>query len=136
MEPQKIKDSIQAVIDGLTPLAEKLQKPVEELWRMFILENYVKAIWGIVSFIIATILTLIVTNIIKKKIKKNKMSWQDITDHFPLTIGIIFCLISYIILSILFLVEGQTIVSRFINPEYNVLKDIFEMLNPDCDNIN
>lgn len=43
MELNNIKENIQAVVDGLTPLAQKLQVPIEGLWGWALKHNYAVA---------------------------------------------------------------------------------------------
>jgi hypothetical protein len=52
MDIQNIKDTIQAVIDGLTPLAQKLQIPLERVFGWAIKQNYVYAISELIGFVV------------------------------------------------------------------------------------
>src|SRR5687767_9488710 len=48
MNPDNIKASIQAIIDGLAPLAKQSQIPLEELWSWAIKHNYALAVVDLV----------------------------------------------------------------------------------------
>lgn len=57
MNPEEIKGSIQAIIDGLAPLAQKLQVPLDQLWAWSVKHNYaiagVNLVWFLVSIFVA-----------------------------------------------------------------------------------
>ena len=61
MNPDTIKNSIQAVIDGLTPLAQKLQIPIEGVFKWAIKHNYALAFSQLLTPLICIIIFAIIS---------------------------------------------------------------------------
>jgi len=130
MEPQQIKTSIQAIIEGFAPLAEKLQAPAEKIWEWAIRNNYIQVFndfWGI--------LIVLGFGIAFYKLVKYGFSKDDDSNynHFeesdilvPVTAFLGACLVLALLIACFDLVPD--IISRLINPEFNALKDIIQML--------
>lgn len=129
MNTDTIKTSIQAIVDGLTPLAQKLQVPIEGLWKWAIMHNYAVAFENLFGVIIG--LSLLITGIIliKKgiKIKQNTSYEGD---------GYFFSGVLITVAAILFIgFCGTTIMDRLIAPEWNTAQDIACLIHS-CDKTN
>lgn len=71
MEAEAIKNSIQAVVDGLTPLAQKLQVPIEGIFRWSIKHNYAVAIAQMIPFLVGVIMAIFCVRwLMKNKVQK------------------------------------------------------------------
>jgi hypothetical protein len=73
MNPENIKSSIQAVIDGLTPLADKLSIPLEKIFEYAMRQNYVYAIESIFGLIGLLVVILIWLKIFEYGIGKEEV---------------------------------------------------------------
>jgi hypothetical protein len=126
MNTETIKNTIQAVIDGLTPLAQKLAVPLEKIFEWAVRENYITAIMSGVWLIMSIILSVMLVKFLKyawKKYLEDKYSMWDFRFYMVGIIGV-----STIIF--IFLVSFNSIVSRLVNPEYHALIDIVDMVKP------
>lgn len=119
MNPDTIKQSIQAVIDGLTPLAEKLNVPITQLWGIMIKQNYVYAVYNLIWVIICGIGIFIGYKLIKwfytNSLKSDDDGWW---------IGIFLTTLAIIIVTVSGAFLLQTAIGRFINPPYYAIQDI------------
>lgn len=130
MNPQEIQQSLEAVINGLTPLAQQLQVPLNKLFEYAIRQNYVIAISDLIYYILGILLTIVFINFLiwgNKKNEKNEYRTNFIELEWPIVIAIvggIFLLIFDLFLSF----NIQLTLARFINPEYMALKDLFNLI--------
>ncbi|MFA5174741.1 MAG: hypothetical protein WC438_06165 [Candidatus Pacearchaeota archaeon] len=130
MNPQEIQQSLEAVINGLTPLAQQLQVPLNKLFEYAIRQNYVIAISDLIYYILGILLTIVFINFLiwgNKKNEKNEYRTNFIELEWPMVIAIvggIFLLIFDLFLSF----NIQLTLARFINPEYMALKDLFNLI--------
>lgn len=123
MNPNNIKQSIQAVIDGLTPLAQKLGVPLGQLWEVMVRQNYVYAVYNIVYVICGVIMLYGAWKwnlwIIKRK-SENSFSDSDI--------GYIGVIIISILASVIILTSATEAIGRFVNPPYYIIQDITHLI--------
>ena len=73
MNPDQIKASIQAVVDGLTPLAQKLQIPLEGVFGWAIKHNYAVAITYLLPLPVAIVCGVIAYRNVLKSLAANKL---------------------------------------------------------------
>ena len=130
MNPETIKNTIQAIIDGLTPLAQKLAVPLEKVFNWAIRENYVQAIYEVIFGIILAIAIFYEYKFIKWGLKKKE---EGSKNNFYRREGIqSICIVIGIILGVAFLIFSlcaiPDIMRRVINPEYHALMDIVKLL--------
>src|ERR1051325_196791 len=102
MNPDTIKNTIQAVIDGLTPLAQKLQVPLEGLWKWGLKHNYAVAIEELFAALLCTVGIYWSIKAIKKAIQVDlNNNYEDSTGYWVTGImGVILCIVGFVILSI------------------------------------
>jgi hypothetical protein len=121
MNPDNIKQSIQALVDGITPLANKLGIAVEKLFGWAMKMNYaygtVDIFVGIIIFIFGIFLGKSGYKLSKEMIKENDEFYASL---FPF----IFSLIP-IIIGIISMCYG---IIRFVAPEFSTIKDIYSMI--------
>lgn len=122
MNPDQIKESIQAVVDGLTPLAQKLQVPIEGLFGWAIKHNYAEAVMGLLplALLLGAILPIFLKNI-------HKADWNavEVTPHH--VIAIISGLFAGLFTIVAMLETGEAI-ARLVAPEWYTIQDIVGLL--------
>jgi len=133
MNPQEIQQTIQAIIDGLTPLAQKLQIPLEKVFEYAIKQNYVYAIWFVLADFLGIVigLSLLVFGLKKYNIFKKKYGTHNCMSEDDIFIALLPTIIGGLILAtsvIIFFASGQETLSRFVNPEYMALQDIAKLI--------
>lgn len=135
MNPENIKNSIQAIVDGLTPLAQKLQIPLEKIFSWAIKENYVNLISLIILGLVLSISIFLFYKFIKWGCAKNENgNSRFYYDDGFVVIGVFAGIILTIVFFIFLTFGIPKIISRAINPEYNALQDIVNIIKPqDCD---
>lgn len=123
MNPDNIRNTIQAVIDGFTPLAQKLQVPLEKLFSWAVVQNYVIAIVLIlVLLILFPILWWGVFKLKKFCIKlKDERGDPDENPMMGFYTALSFLIVGTAIGTPLIV---YNILSRLLNPEYMALLDI------------
>jgi len=133
MKPEEVTQYMNALNQGIADLATKLQQPAEKIFELFLRQNYVKGVVGIFQIIAIIIGTVFLVKFFQWGTKKdkdccggNKFSDPDYFPHIMLCIGMaIVILISWI--AVLF--GGfEDVISRFINPDYMVIKDIVYLI--------
>ena len=125
MNPEVIKSSIQAVIDGLTPLANKLGIAVEAIFGWAIKHNYSVAI----SILLLPVFTIIFGYITYKNAFKVE-DWDTTKgkqDGMRIAITIIFGLLTFVMFVGTSLNLGDAI-DRLVAPEWNASKDIYQLI--------
>ena len=128
MNAETIKNTIQAIIDGLTPLAQKLSVPLEKIFEWAVRENYVIAIENLIGALVS-ITIIILFFIFLSKSFKNK-EWGDYELGRNAIMSIITGIISFILVILLFFEFIPQTLKRLINPEYHALIDIVDMVKP------
>jgi hypothetical protein len=128
MDPQEIQQSIQAVIDGIAPLAQKLQVPLEKVFEYAVRQNYVYAYWQLISDFALLIIGITCFLIAKSTIKK--ADWKDDGNSYAwfTILSSVTCLFASIFFIIVFFTSGSEIIARFLNPEYMALQDIAKLI--------
>lgn len=128
MKPEDVGKYMGEIGKGVKDLALQMKQPVEEVYGLFLRQNYVK---GFVSifWILLSIVGLIVCINLASRFNKITKKWNnDATQGLGLGIFILsVCVLAGIILS---LTDMETIISRFINPHYMTIKDIIELVKP------
>jgi len=134
MNPEQIRKTIEAIINGFSPLAQKLQVPVSKLFEWAIRQNYVYLISYFVYFILFLVFIYPTYRIGKWLFKKNKDETRMVDKIeengyaffvfiiFTIMVGVELAFIAYVVNSI------DIIVARIINPEYMALKDLLESI--------
>ena len=129
MDTNTIKTSIQAVIDGLTPLAEKLQQPAEKIWEMAIKNNYVVVAQELFATLVFIILCFILYKVIgwgftkKEGSDDNNFYYNGGIMITTIFVGVFIGILGVIVITLAI----PDIISRLINPEFNAMKDLIEM---------
>jgi len=128
MEPQQIKKSIQAIIEGFAPLAEKLQQPTEKIWEWAIKNNYVQVFNDFLGILIILGFGIAFYKLVKYGLSKDDDSNYNHfeTNGFLLPITVILGVWLVIVVLVFCFILVPDIISRLINPEFNVLKDIIQ----------
>jgi putative heme iron utilization protein len=119
MNPENVKGIVQAFIDALTPLAQKLQVPIEGLFRWAIRHNYAVAVAEIVVPTVATVIAYKVAKAMYSKMKE----WGEV--GIMLFILSVTVTIAGIIVS---LVLGTNGIMRLVAPEWYTSLDIINMV--------
>jgi len=124
MDPENIQQTIQAVLDGLTPLAQKLQIPLEGLWGWAMKANYAYACIDVYILIVGIIVFI---PSLKFVIKKGLFG--DDGDPNPVAIvSVIGSLIGVAILIGGIIAFGHAIF-RIFAPEYSTAMLIINLVN-------
>ena len=135
MNTNTIKDTIQGVIDGLTPLAQKMQVPLEKLFGWAIRENYVRVIIDFIWIILLIGLIIGWTKLLKYGLSHKKLDNGELSDDnqfyyhdslFPtcVSIAVLIGIVTFLII----IIGIPDIISRLVNPEYNALKDLVSIV--------
>ncbi len=133
MNPETIKSSIQAVIDGITPLAQKMQIPLEKLFGWAVRENYVKVATDLLDCLGAILVFWITYRVLVWGLQKPKKdSGWDNKNNFEeyegvRVVGLFLVILSLVMFFVGFL-EIEDMIGRLINPEYHALMDIIDTL--------
>lgn len=132
MNADAVKDYIQAIVDGLTPLAQKLGIAVEYLFTWAIKHNYAIAGSWLFAFFVTLILVYLVYRSWKWGMSKDADSSTirfDKSDYEPYAV---ITIIATIVVTIFFLITTigviNTAVPRIIAPEYYTIQDIIELV--------
>lgn len=124
MNPQTIKDSIQAVIDGLTPLAQKLQIPIQYLWIWCEKNNYAVAASEISCLVISLIAIFPLKAFWKFALKKQEESrysdWHIGATFATVIFGV------FLLSSLAAVIFGA--VPRIVAPEYHTAQDLMSLV--------
>ena len=119
---EKLIDKYSAKVENaIIALAEKLQQPVEHVYRVLIKQQIVNSIVYLVVFVIAIIFVIVGI----KFCASEKAEWEY--GNFHSTFGII-SIITGLLISLGFWFSMSECITGFINPEYGALKDIIEMI--------
>ena len=127
MNPDNIKNSIDAIITGLTPLTQKMGIAIGNFWSWALLHNYAKAISGLVIAVFMFICIIIVYFTLIKKAKfidkdyRNKDSIYasyDSTPYWGIGISLI------VLFSILFFISFYNSTLRLLAPQWYTAEDV------------
>ncbi len=121
MNPENIKQTIQAVIDGLTPLAQKLAIPIEYLWVWSVKHTYAVAVAELFPVLIFIIITPLFIRAFKKA---EKDEWYHESTFVP----VILLGIAMGVTGIVSLMSTPEAVMRFISPEWYTIKDLTDLM--------
>ena len=126
METQEIQPTIQAIIDALTPLAEKLQVPLGKMFEWAVRENYVQAITDIAYFAFFPLVAIGYFKLLRYLMEKSK----DNFDFEPMAVLVgVMGGIFLTIYGVALFFEIPIFIGRLVNPEYHALMDIMKMLS-------
>ena len=125
METQEIQPTIQAIIDALTPLAEKLQVPLGKMFEWAVRENYVQAITDIAYFAFFPLVAIGYFKLLRYlREKSNDYDFELIAAVIGIIGGIFLT-----IYGVALFFEIPIFIGRLVNPEYHALMDIMKMLS-------
>lgn len=125
MKPEEVTQFVGALTQGLTDLEAKLQQPAEQVFELFVRQNYIKGIINIVATILGVIITIFVVMFNKyvwKKYKDDDALNEMFASLWVASFFIIFTIWVFVFISL------ENNISRFINPNYMALKDILELI--------
>lgn len=132
MNADAVKEYIQALIEGLTPLAQKLGIAVEYLFTWAVKHNYAIAGSWLFAFFVTLVLVILVYRAWKWGMKKESPESSinfDKRDYEPYGVMTI---IATIVVTILFFITTigviTTAVPRIIAPEYYTIQDIVHLI--------
>jgi len=123
MNPDNIKQSIQAVVDGLTPLAQKLQIPIQNVWAWAIKYNYAIAFQDLAT-IPLFVLILIFTVLCFKKSKWSSYGDPDNGWAWAFIIVAVVCAFSFVGM----IIGTTSAIPRFVSPEFSTAGDIVHLI--------
>ncbi len=121
MNPENIKQTIQAVIDGLTPLAQKPAIPIEYLWVWSVKHTYAVAVAELIPVLIFVIVTLLFIRAYKKA---EKDEWQ----HESSVVPVVVLGVTMLVAGMLSIAIGPEALMRFISPEWYTIKDLTDLM--------
>lgn len=122
MNPEVIKGSIQAVIDGLTPLASKLGIAVEAIFGWAIKHNYALGLTMLLP--LPVFITLVIISY-----KNGKKA--DFDDFDKGNLEAVVCIVSAILAFVFMMLTIGYLpkaIDRLVAPEWNASKDIYELI--------
>jgi hypothetical protein len=134
MNPETIKQSVQAIIDGLTPLAQKLQIPIEHLWSWALKNNYAEAIFNLIMIALTIILSTAYYKLLKYGFAKSPNNNGNLEtnfeqdEKFPLVVLAIVGSITLICLTLYSFLSLSETTMRLIAPEWSTMKDIAKLI--------
>jgi len=120
MNPEVIKNSIQAIIDGLTPLAQKLQVPIEGLWGWAIKHNYALATAYLIEPVINIAALIVGLSCLRKA------NWEGNGNSYAVVVvvaGVI-----WLMSGMFLLIDITEIIARFVSPEWMTIQDIARLI--------
>jgi len=127
MNPVEIKNTIEAIIQGLEPLEQKLSVPLGFLWRIMLRQVYVDLIQDILFFIIILVGVYFWFRLSKYH-QKNQCNLSETMDNFLYGFIIIFGIFigACLLVSIISLIID--IPQVLFNPEFMALEKILNLL--------
>lgn len=136
MTAENIKGIMNAIIEGLTPLAHKLGIATEMLFGWAVKHNYAIAISEALAWLFVAFLAIPLYKLYKWGLKKNEnSSYTNFDNSEGITVGTAVTTIFYgillLVLSIFLFTES---VPRLIAPEYYSAQDIIHLINPPKNN--
>lgn len=129
MSPDKIKEYIQAVIEGITPLAQKLGIAVEYLFTWAIKHNYAIAGSYVIGFLLTILFTYPLYRLMKWGFKKEEGAhYVNFEEHEPIAIGTMLLTVCYTVMFLFFTAQMITVaIPRLIAPEWYTVQDIVNL---------
>ncbi len=130
----QITSSIQAVINGLAPLAEKLGVPASQIYHVMLKQNYIYGVYDFMWVVLIFVVSVFTIKwILKWWTKPQKTENNSYPDYYfeddggriiaSIILGI--ALVIVIIQGIYILQEG---IGRIINPPYYIAHDIINLI--------
>lgn len=110
---------------GIVGLASALKVGAEHVYKVIVKQQVVNAITYLITVLVLFILCLRFWSIHKAAVTKHGEYWDDHTSAVGPLIGSI---ITGGLAAILFIVNINSIVMGFVNPEYGAIKDILEFI--------
>lgn len=132
MNPDTIKQYIQAIIDGLTPLAEKMSVPVTNLWIWALKHNYAMAVLDLVPIPLLIISSILLWSF-SKRAKWDHSGYSTSGNGYAI-LQIIFAFVTAIA-AIATVVGIFSAVPRIVAPEYSTAHDLVCLVK-NCDSGN
>jgi hypothetical protein len=130
MKPEEITKYMGAVGEGIKNLALQMKQPAEQVYELFLRQNYVKGVIGILQIVFVGLATWGYLKFIKWGMGKEKDRYSFDLDGVFGPVSIISGILLTTILFIVFFVGFEEVLSRFINPHYMTIKDIIELVKP------
>jgi len=130
METEAIQPTIEAIVKGLTPLAQQLQVPAEKLFEWAIKYNYSQGITDsilIFSVIIGAYFFVQFFKWGEKKARPDTSSTNFDEHEYLYTLSVIWGVIEVLGFVICFF-SLSNIVARFVSPEFMALKDLISLI--------
>ncbi len=124
MESSTIRDSIQAVVDGLTPLADKLQVPIGHLWEWSLKHTYAVIVTDFLEAVLMIGLVIAGISLARYTIKEAIDDPYDVGFHFA-SAGIVLVLVIMIFGVFYDLEDG---INRLVAPEYYTMQDTIKLI--------
>lgn len=132
MNPQNIQETIQSVIDGLAPLAQKMQVPIQYLWQWALKRNFAIAVSEYVALGVFLILDIITYKVVRYGFKPydSKISNYSNFDKSDTlcALGVFLSFISVIGTIILFVIVLSDANMRLLSPEFSTIQDIIGLI--------
>jgi len=120
--PETIKASLQALVDGLTPLAEKLQVPIESIWTIAIKHNYAIAVSELLTWLICLGILVAIVKRLATLFEKDTLTLEEF-DVVQMIVGSVFG----IGLALTLITGIEKTVIRFIAPEWSTAQDLINL---------
>lgn len=133
MKPEEVTQYMDAVTQGLGTLAEQMKQPVEQVYTLFLKQNYVNAVTGIVQLTGLSIITMLFVRFVKWGLgKESKDSYNNrfYNNEGLMIVAGVGGFFLAIILLMSFFIGLPEIISRFINPHYMTIQDIIRSIKP------
>lgn len=131
--PETIKNTIQTIIEGLTPLAQKLGIATEFLFKWAVKHNYAVAATDLLPPIALIVFGIMTWKCIKHalNIETQKESRYDYDQEVEQITYVIVSLVLGIMSFAMFIISIDTLpnaISRFIAPEWHTTQDIINLI--------
>jgi hypothetical protein len=126
MTPDQINSSIQAVVSGLTPLAQKLNIPIQDLFQWGLRHNYAVALTDLVPLVLAVPLGVVFYKFTKAFTSYVPKDGYDHDEFHAVGAGI-----SGILFVIVIVISCMTLcdaIVRFVSPQWATASDIVCMV--------
>ena len=137
MKPEEITKYMGAVGQGVKNLALELKQPADQVYGMFLRQNYVRGIIGIVQISIILILTVYFIQLFRWGMAVGKDKYEDQQTRFDQRgnewiafVSVIWGCMLVVFWLIIIFGGFEEVLSRFINPNYMTIKDIISLVTP------
>ena len=127
MNPENIKSSIQAMVEGLTPLAQKLQVPVESLWGWALTHNYATALVNCIPLILMIVFIYPSIKFVKWAAGEEEEE-EEVSAEGPIVFSVVVVGTLYMLLFLTSVHSLSKVIYRLVSPEYMTMKDIISLI--------